>query len=144
MIARTTYHRFAIGMSSRSPFILVFHAASPPWRLRTKTRRLRNHFQPAETETQSEMRPSSAYEHYAQTEAHGCCYPHAGTYSDPNHSTEIERADCPDFIQIPQIPQAMQTKPKTKQIHCSPTIVADGAPCSSFPSQCNRNEHDPA
>ena len=74
MIARTTYHRYAIGMSSRPPFICFFMLL-PSLAIADKDEKAAIIFNPLKTETQSEMRPSPAYEHYAQTEAHGCCYP---------------------------------------------------------------------
>ena len=49
-----------------------------------------------------------------------------GTYSDPSHAMYAERASCSGFIQIPHIPKTIQTRPKTKQIHCSITTIVAG------------------
>src|ERR1700722_1318612 len=51
-----------------------------------------------------------------------------GTYSEPSHAMYAERASCSGFIQIPHIPKAMQSRPNTRQTHCSiTTIVVGGA-----------------
>ena len=45
-----------------------------------------------------------------------------------------ERTSCSGLIQIPHIPKAMQTRPNTRQIHCSITTIICGLSAFLFVS----------